>query len=262
MNLLWSDNLGNLTTNYLVNPGSYGGFLIRYSGTAQTGQTVTTTNLGNIILNSGGDDKINVDVDMLQQANNLYGGFIESNSTAGGAFNFSVFIPTGAWFDPKNVYNLTKEMQTYFKCDFPAMTSTLISSGTIQISGILQQGVHSYWHKMFSYNVVSGGASILTNTIAKANIIELYLKNPAALISQMQLIKDNQTFVNGNVANELAYSNYIHEVESSSTFLAVEFAQSKDIRQAISRTLTYNYTFTGAGTLAQYYSAIEFVAGK
>jgi len=261
MNLLYTDNLTNLSTNYLINPGKYGGFLIRYSGTAQAGQTVTLANLGNVIFNAEGKDKINVDAEFLSFAANLYGGFIEADSAVGGAFNFSIWIPSGVWFDPVNILDLRKDKDATFKLDFPAMTAALIASGNVQISGILQPGVQKYYHTMFSYNVVAGGAGVLTNTIAKSNIIELYIKNPAALISTVQLSKDNVTYVNGNIANELAYSNWIHQIEATGTFYAQEFASSKNIAQASGRNLTFNYNFTGAGTLAQYYSAVEWIAG-
>ena len=85
------------------------------------------------------------------------------------------------------------------------------------------------------------------------------MKNPAALISTVILSKDNITFVNNNINNELAFSNYIHQIESTGTFYACEFALSHNIAQASSRNLLYNYTFTGAGTLAQYYSSIEYI---
>jgi len=259
MKLLWQDNLANLTTNFTVPRGQYGLFLIRYSGVAATGQTVATTDLGNVILNANGNDKINVDVDLLSQLANVYGGAVEASSAAGGNFAFSILIPTGAWFDAKNIYDISANDKVYFKLDYPNLTSAKIVSGTVSVYAKPRHGVMNYWHKILSRAVVSGGAGVITDTLPVANISEVYLKNPAALISQVQLVKDGKVYVDGDVNAELAYSNWIHLLESSVTLLAVEFVESKDVREAISNNLSYKYQFTGAGNLAQYYSAIEFV---
>lgn len=259
MNFLWSDNLNNLATNYLISPAKYGGFLIRYSGTNAAAQTTTLLNMGNVILNVLNNDKVNTDVEFLSLANNLYYGSVEASSVSGGAFAFSVFVPSGAWFDPLNVYSLTKEMQATFKLDFPALTSALVASGNVQISGILINGIQRYWHNIGNFNVVAQGAGQISNTLAKANIIELYLKNPSALISNLQLSKDGISYVNNQIGNELAYSNLIHQIETAGTFYAAEFAQNKVLSTANSLQLNYIYTFTGSGTLNQYFSQIQYL---
>jgi len=262
MKLLWSDNLSNLTTNYNISPEQYGLFLIRYEGTAQAAQTVTLDDLGNVILNWNADDKINVDANLLSQLANEYGGFIEANSAVGGAFAFSIVIPTGAWFDSKNIYDIGKQDKVYFKLDYPAMVSSLIASGTVSIYGKPRKGQMNYIHKILSRSVVSGGSGIITDAITTPNIIELYVKDPASLVSNIQISKNNKVFVDGDVESELAYSNWIHLLEASGTLLAIEFAEGKNVLEAVSSNLTYKYTFTGAGNLAQYYSAIEFTPSK
>lgn len=254
-----SANLGNLAENYIVNPGRYQGFLIRYSGTNAAGQTSTLTDCGSIILNALGQDHINTDVEMLSFADNLYFGAVEASSAAGGAFAFSVYIQAGLWFDPVNTFVLTQDMQTVLKLSFPNMTAALIASGTVKISGVLQSGGQLYWHDIFSFSVVAQGAGIITNTIAKQNISTLYLKNPAALVGQTQINKDSVTYINNNIADELAYSNLIHQIETAGTFFAYEFSPNKQVTQSNSSNLTYQYNFSGAGTLAQYYSAVEYI---
>lgn len=262
MKLLWQDNLLNLSTNYNVAQGQYGLFLIRYSGTAAAAYTVLTSDLGNVILNWNGEDKINVDVDLLSQLANQYGGFIEATSNVGAAFAFTIIIPTGAWFDSKNIYDISGGDKVYFKLDFPLLTAAKIASGTVTIQAKPRAGVMSYIHKILSRSVVSGGAGIITDTIVTPNIIELYVKNPSALTSQIQYSKDGKLYVDGDTASQLAYSNWIHLLETVNTLLAVEFAEGKNIDEAISKTLSYKYTFTGVGNLAQYYSAIEYTPSK
>jgi hypothetical protein len=236
--------------------------MLRFTGVAQPTKTVTLADLGNVILNWNGDDKVNVDAELLSKVNNVYGGAIESVSNVGGAFAFSIMIPTAAWFDPKNIYDISDKDKAYIKLDYPAMLSSLIASGSVSIYAKPRKGIQSYFHKILSRAVVSGGAGVITDTINASNIIELYLKNPSSLVNQIQITKDNKVYVDGDAGSELAHSNWIHQLEASDTTLAIEFAESKDIREAISNTLSYKYTFTGAGNLAQYYSAIEFSALK
>ena len=263
MKVLWSFGLSALTTTYNLSNGQYGLFEIRYAGTAAVGVTVTLANCGNVILNVKGSDIVNVDVDLLSQLADQYGGFIEASSAIGAAFAFSIFYKPGYWYDDNNIFDSSPGDQTYFKLDYPAMTNAVIANGNVTIYGKPRIGVQGYYHKILSHAVVSGGATTsLTDTIQEPNIIALYLKNPTALTSQMQLTKDNKIYADGDTVSELVYSNWIHRLESASTLLAFEFAESGNVQESRSNTLTYKYTTTGAGTLAQYYSAIMFSPEK
>lgn len=261
MKLLFRDSAMNSTTTYNVAREQYGSFLVRFAGTAAAGQTVAAADLGNVILNWNGGDVVNVDAEMLANAANLYGGAVEATSAQAGAFAFSFIIPCGAWNDPRNIYDVNDKDKVYIKLDFAAL-SAKIASGTVSINAKPRTGIMSYFHKILSRSVVAGGAGTITDTINAANISELYVKNPAALVSTMQISKDGKTYVDNDAATELSYSNWIHQVESAGTFLGVEFIESGDLRQSLSKQLTYKYVFTGAGTLAQYYSSIEFSAQK
>lgn len=257
MKLIKTENLSNLQMNLNLARGQYGLFLIRFSGTNQAAKSVALSDLGNVILNWNGKDIVNVDVEVLTMMANIYGGFIEATNVVGGAFAFSFIIPTGAWFDTKNIYDVSDSDKVFFKLDYPNVLTNALS-GSCTINALPQVGIMSYFHKILSRTVVSGGAGIITDTIVQSNIINLYIKDPATLTSDIQLIVDNEVKVDGSVSVELAYSNWIHLIESAGTFLCEDFAPSKDVREAISNILTYKYQFTGAGNLQQYYSAIEF----
>ena len=262
MRLLWQDNLASLSTTFSLPRGQFGLFEIRYSGTAATGQTVTAANLGNVILNWNGSDIINVDAEVIGMQNNLYGGFAEADSATAGAFAFSIFIQTGLPFDHRNIYDIGDNDKVYFKLDFPALTPSVIASGTVAIYGKPRTGAMNYLTTILSRSVVAGGAGTITDTIVTPNIATLFVKNPAALVSDAQLIKNGRVYVDGLIAAELAYSNWVHEIEATGTFLAVEFAESHDVREAIGGGITYKYTFTGAGNLAQYYMGVIFTPRK
>jgi hypothetical protein len=260
MKLLWSDNLKNAGTNFPIPSGTYGAFLIRYSGVPVG--AISNTDLGNVILNRNGDDKINVDVDLISQIDNLYGGFIEDTLNAASDFEVSILIPCGNWNDKRHVYTFGANDKAFFKLDYPSL-SPLITSGTVNIYGKEKAGIQSYWYKLLSKFVVSGGATAgLTDSILTPNICQLFLKNPAALVSNIQLIKDGKVFSDGDVSAELAYGNYQHEIESIGNMFAFEFCETGNVLESVNTQLTYKYTFTGAGTLQQYYSAIEFDAAQ
>ncbi len=262
MKLLKQETLSNLQLNYNVSRGQYGLFIIRFTGINAAASVVALSDLGNVILNWNGEDIINVDFELLTQLANEYGGYIESTPGAvGTAFAYSCIIPTSAWFDPKNVYDVGLSDKAFFKLDFPNVL-TNAASGSVSISGLPQKGIQSYFYKILSRTVVSGGAGIITDTIVQNNIINLFIKNPAALTDSIQILIDNDVKIDGSVPVELAYANWTHLVEAAGNFLAIEFAPSKDVREAISNMLTYKYNFIAAGNLQQYYAAIEFSQTK
>ena len=263
MRQLWSDNLSNLSTTYNQEAGKFSMFEIRFAGTAQAGQTVALTDLGTIRLNNNGDDKINVDAEVLSLMADNWGGFVEASSVVGGAFAFSIFIPAGYWFDKKNNFWFSKTDKSYWQLLFPNMTAVLIASGNVTIYGNPGHGAQSYWHKILSKQVVSSAATgVITDAIEERNIIALYLKNPTALIDNLILIRDKETVVNGSMVSEIAYSNWIHQLEVASTLYIAEFAPDQLISQALSNAFSYQYNFTGAGNLEQYYSAIQFTPDR
>jgi hypothetical protein len=262
MRQLHNDNLSVLTTTYNASAGRFGNFLLRYSGTAQTGQTVSLANCGNVMVNVKGDSKVNVDVELLSQAANLYGGYIEASSTIGAAFAFSVVIPAGYWFDKKNVFDIASGEKTFFKMDYPNMTSALIASGTVVLYGKPQAGIQSYYHKILGAPISVSGSIQKTDSIVEQNIISAYLKDPTSLIDTMQMSKDGNLIFDGDVVSELVWSNWIHNVEVASTLMALEFAENGNIASANSGVLSYNLHFTGPGVLPLYYSAIDYSPAK
>lgn len=264
MRQLWSDNLANLATNYTIQPGKFEFILIRYTGVAQTGQTVALTDLGTTRLNNNSADKINLDGEALSEMADNYGGYVEATSASGGAFAFSIFLPAGYWFDPKNNFWFSKSDQGYIALQYANFTATLIVSGNVTIYAKPGVGVQSYWHKILSKQVVNsaGATGVITDIIPDKNVIALYLKDPAALIDNFTLIRDGATVVQGAIGAELAYSNWIHQIEVASLMYISEFVQNRNLVNALSNNFSYQYIFNNSGNLEQYYSSIEFTPDR
>lgn len=244
--------------------GKFGAFLIRFAGTAQAGQTVTLADLGTIVFNWDGDDKVNAPFSFLSQAGNLYGGVVESVSNIGGTFAFSVIIPAGLWNDKNNCYYFEEGKDTaYWKLNFPAMIPALVATGSVSIYALPAiGGVQNYIHKITTQTVISAGAGQVPGKINVPNIVTLYLDNPTALIDNSSILIDGKLRVSGDIVSELSYSNFIHNVETPSTLLAWEFMVNSNLRNAVNKQTEYTYNFTGVGNLGQYTSSIEFTPDK
>lgn len=260
--LIHQDNITNGSTTFTLAKNQYDSLIIRYAGTAQSGKTVTTDDLGTVKMTvSGGQKpgtKIVASVSFLSLFANEYGGFIESTSAVGAAFAFSVIVPFHAVQDSLNVLD-TNLANVTFNLVYASDYATNILSGTVTVEAIPKAGVQRYFHQMLEQDVTAGGAGVLPFQINAENILQVYLISPASLISNLQLLKDGKEKVNGTLAVELAYSNWIHLLESTSTFLAVEFAPSGNIAEANGAQVSGNYTFTTNGTLQQFYTSIEYL---
>ncbi|MEM5880922.1 MAG: hypothetical protein QXW01_03775 [Candidatus Aenigmatarchaeota archaeon] len=239
--------------SYQLEKGQFGLFLIRFEGTNATGQAVSLTDLGNVIVRWNGQDIVNVDFEFLNMVSGLYGGFTEFSSTTGGAFKASAFIPTGLWFDTTNIYDIGDEDKVEFVLNW---TTTKIASGSVYIFGKPRQGIMSYIHGIYKRTIVSGGSGDISDSIPVENITQFYIKNPTALINNIQVARDGKVIVDGAVGALQSYSDWIHLLEASSNLLAIEFVESKDIRDAVSTGITYKINTTGAGNVESYYSRL------
>lgn len=253
MKLLKTENAitGNLT--YQVEKGQFGLFLIRFEGTNITGQAVNLQDLGNVIMRWNGNDIINCDFEFLNQVSNLYGGFTEFTSTTGGSFKASAFIPSSLWFDSLNVYDIGEEDKVEFVLNW---STSKISSGSVYLLAKPRRGLMHYIHAIKKRVVVSGGAGIITDNIVEPNIATYYIKNASSLISRLQIERDGKAITDANVGAIQSYSDWTHLLEASSNLLAVEFAESKDVREAVSNTLTIRLQFIASGNLETYYSQL------
>jgi hypothetical protein len=263
MKLLHSVPASNSSMTFYIPKGQYGSLMIRYELDAAAGVTLTRANLGNVILNWNGQDVVNCDAEILNQLDNVYGGVSEFSASAGSTHNASVFIPCGLWFDSQNVYDIGENDNVYLKLDFSDLASAAnVDSGTINVYGKNKTGVMSYLHNITSRPVVASGASTLADTYKINNISQIYLKDPATLLSNVQFSKDKETIVDASPGVLISYSDYIHQLETTNTTLAVDFTESGDVREAVGTDISYKFTFSGAGTQYMYFSFLDFTPAK
>jgi len=253
-------NAGSMT--FFIPKGTYGSFFIVFEGTNIAALNTTLPDLGTVQLTINGKPVINVPAELLSKLNNLYGGVATFSNVAGGAVLATIFIPCGTFFDSRNVYHITDKDDAYFKLDFAELASaTGWNAGFVKVYGKDKDGIQNYLYNLISRNVVSSGVSTLADTHEVENIVNMYVDN-TGIIDKVLITKDGESLVDAAVSDVQAYSDFIHQVETTLDLLAIEFAESGDIREAIGGSLTYNYLFNGAGTLEQYFGSIDFTPAK
>lgn len=262
MRLVQSVPLTNGSVTFFLPKAQIGNIYIEYTPVAAAGVTLTRANYGNVILNWNGKDVVNVDAEILNLLDNVYGGTAEFTPAVGALSRMSVFVPCGQWFDPLNVYDVGEKDQVSIKLDFPQLASVAnVASGSVNIYIKTKVGVMNYLHNIIARPVVVAGASTLADVYPVNNMSQVYLKNPT-ILTRAQIMKDGETIVDAPTASLTAYSDWVHLLETSNTTIAIDFGESKDIRENLGNQVQYQYTFSGAGTLSQYFSFIEFTPNK
>lgn len=263
MKLLHSVPASNGSMNFYLPKGQYGVLAVEYDLDAAAAVTLTRANLGNVILNWNGRDIINVDAEILNLLNNVYGGASEFSASTGSTTRATIYLPVGEWFDSQNIYDVGENDRVLVKLDFPDLADAAnVDSGNVNIYGKNKLGVMNYLHYILARPVVASGAATLADNYMINNVANMYIKNPAALLSNIQITKDDETMVDAPPETLISYSSFIHQLESSSNTLAIDFVESLDVREALGVSVSYRYTFTGAGTLEQYFSFLEFTPQK
>lgn len=262
MKQLYSNPIANQSTLFNIPRGQYGALAVEFSGVANTGQTLALADCGAVKLSFNNEEVINVDFEFLALANNLYGGVTKFSSVTAGAFYIFAVIPLSAWFDSANILDVSETDNAYLRLDY-STASTKALSGNVRVYGKVKYGVMNYLHKIINRNVNVSGATTFSDSLLIPNISQVYLKNPSASnVTDIQIIKDNDVIVDASTDLVQAYSDYIHQVETSQTLVAVEMGETKDIREVLGNSIQYKYVFSGAGILNQYISYYVFTKDK
>lgn len=249
MKLLYSSPFSATSLTFFLPKGVYGSFQVAFRG-VNNATPKTRADLGNIQLTYNGNPIVNVDLELLSFLNDMKGGFSTFTSTANGLLNAQINLPCGRFGDKNNSYNVTDKDKVYFKLDFPSLSNI---SGTVYIYGVHKMGVQNYLYCLTSRNIVSQGSGVLSDVHRLPNVSEMYLKN-TSIISSIQIVRDNHTVIDGLREDIQAFSDYHNQVESSSQLIELPLNISTDVREVLSQEILYKYSFSGSGTLQQYFA--------
>jgi hypothetical protein len=264
MNLLSTTNVSNNTVSFTLPSGQYGMLAVVYDVVTSVSKTASLASCGNVRLNWTGEDIINVPARIINLLNNLYGGVAEAIFASAASNRVTIFITPGLAYDAKTVYDIGQNDNVTLTLDFTALAA-LSASGTVKIYGIPKIGVMSYIHKLLPKFCIAQSAGVVPDSIPVNNISEFIMDDPATnLVTGVQIIKDNITVVNCQSILDLqARNNFIHLVETAVTnVLAVDLAESKDLREVTGGTLQFQITFSGAATLPLYYGFCSYTGQK
>lgn len=248
MQLLYSTAFSSSSLTFFLPKGSFGGFQIAFRGT-NNATPKTRADLGNVQLTWNGNPIVNVDAELLSYLTDLKGGFSTFTSTASSTLNAQIYIPAGQYGDTNNSYLITDSDKVYFKLDFPNLSNI---TGQVYIYGIKKQGVNNYLYCLTSRNVVASGAGTISDVHRLPNVSQIFLKNTTNMTS-LQIVRDNQTVVDGLKEDVQAFSDFYNEVEASNTVIEIPLNLSRDIREVVSQEILFKYTFSAATTLQQYF---------
>lgn len=248
MQLLYSTAFSSASLTFFLPKGSFGGFQIAFRGTNNV-TPKSRQDLGNVQLTWNGNPIINVDAELLAFLADLKGGFSTFTSNANSTLNAQIYIPAGQFGDTNNAYLITDSDKVYFKLDFPNLSNI---TGQVYIYGIRKQGVNNYFYCLTSRNVVTSGAGTISDVHRLPNVSQIFLKNTTSM-SALQIVRDNQTVVDGLKEDVQAFSDFYNQVEQSNQVIEIPLNLSRDVREVISQEILFKYTFTGSTTLQQYF---------
>lgn len=228
-----------------VQPGQYGAYMIRVTGTNQAGQTLAIANLGTVTCRIKGRPFVSVSAAALQTMNNIDLGFIESASAAGGAFTFSMFIPASSIGDG-NIFDVAEVDQATVEIDLSGVTAVIVLSGTVQLFGLVQEGSQMYLREMFGQMPTIAASSIDDVYLKYDNVSAVYIVTPTN-VDRVQVSKDGQTVVDATSGDLQAASNADNRHEAAFTAgYKMDLNRSGSIGEGLSDNIKLTVS-TGAG---------------
>src|SRR5574342_71167 len=115
------------------------GFLLKFSGT-NSATAVLPADVGRVRCWFRNYPIYDINYDCSQAFSEVNGGFVDTTSTASGAFNFTTFFPV-SWND-NNVLSLDQRDNMRWECTLNSNYATRVASGNlIELYGIVENGV-------------------------------------------------------------------------------------------------------------------------
>jgi len=262
MKYLKTENALNSQTMFYLSKGSYSSLVVQFSVVAAAATLLTKSDFGSLIININGKDIVNTDIEFLNRLNNIQGGYADFSSITAGDAKMFVSIPFSFNSEDKNILDIDETDRALIKLDFATLTSKIVS-GSVSVFGVLQTGVQNYIYNIMQRPLQVSGAGIVADSYLIENVSNMFLLDAsAALVSNVQISKDNDSLIDAPaevLKNETLYKN---RVESDEDFIKLDFVNSNDVREAVSKSVGFNYTFLMSGTLKQYFSFLTFDNAK
>ncbi|MHA1757967.1 MAG: hypothetical protein ACTSVV_14430 [Promethearchaeota archaeon] len=192
--------------------GNYKGLHLRFSGTNDTGQALSSADIGNITFSLNGEQLFFVPSGFLADLNNQMYGYVEESSASGGAFSISLFLPFEIPEFPNGLH-INPEDDAYLGLQVGSNVDTKVVSWSIDVNGVLTGDPENYILKSHSANETVTGAVTIKNKLPQENIFSVYVKG--SNISRLLLERDGELVHECDYNSALAETSLRTRVESS-----------------------------------------------
>lgn len=259
-NITISDNFAS----FQVPVGKHKGFLIHYTGTANTGETVAASDLGYVRLLVGSKEFQRIDIDRLIEINGMKGGIVDTTSNAGGSFSFTAILPQAVFGDDLNCLTVGDSDDIVLELnDF--YNSTKMASGSVVVYSIPSPLGEQYYYLKLGHHDFNCVAGLTPHKVQGwENVWEMFLENDSSM-DRIGIFVDGEQVGNPTREALIAYTHFINQIESwdaSISYLDVLLPQTGQLTEALSDDIQLQPEFSSAGSLKTVIFAVDFAPDK
>jgi len=256
---------GALTAGSLiqkVEQGTFREFQLHFQGTAAASATVEAADLGTIEITRRGDSIVRLTAAQLQNINVLEGGVVDTTSTTGAAFSFTMVLPWYILGDSLNVLQILPTDNLRITVTYAASLAAKLAAGqsqTLSIYGIEGVGIQGYLRKLRGVDI-SVNAGDIPFSFPARNIDAIYVENDSNTTAIVMTV-DGEKVIDCPLAELITTTLYHNKIEtwsSTTPLLKIDLAPTGQLTEALSDNVNVVLTNTTTGTLSTIVSNLEF----
>ena len=251
-----SETITNLSARFeLPSADLYRALVLAFDGVNQSGQTLTSDNLGTLRMLKNGREIHNISVERIVDIHNLEFGVLEEASVAAAAFRHFVRIPFS--FPSDNDVALLARPSDKIEIihNFPDATATVVSSGIVTYYVEVGSGVElaPYELQWRNHNLTVGAAGTIFQRLKLENISALYVENDATVLTRLGVRLDGRTVQTDVDRDDLyAHSQAVRHIETFSAttpVFKIDLNSPESREGGINSDLELTVVTAAAGTL-------------
>ncbi len=234
--------------------GLYRGLFVRFSGTNNTGYTLSAADIGNFKLTLNGEQIMFISSDFLADLNNQWFGYQEASSTSGGSFAFSFIVPFYRPGFPSGLH-VKPDDELYLALQVGGNVSSYVANWKIEVDTLPTNEPEKYILRILQANETVGGAVTYKKRIPNENVFELFLKG--SNVSKVQIERDGELVYSSSYNNLIAESSLRNRVESSTVNYA-DLVLGDQVSDMLSDQVDVEFTTTASDTVYIQYISFAF----
>ena len=251
-----SETITNLSSRFELPSGDvYTALCFAFDGTNQSGQTLTSDNLGTLRVLKNGTEIHNINVEDLVDIHNLEYGILEEASVAAGAFRHFVRLPFALPTDFDVAFLARPSDKIEIIHNFPDATATVVASGVVTYYAEVGSGVElaPYELQWRNHNITVGAAGTITQRLKLDNVSALYVENDATVLTSLGLRVDGR-LVQSDVPRDDMYAHaqglrHIETFSATTPIMKIDLNAAEVREAAINTDMEITIVAAAAGTL-------------